>query len=212
MKRTFFKSLTIGAAALSSMLFLVQFETHAQERQRAAPPATSPKTSVSKASPRDAFVGRWSRYGTTDFFPNEIVFEPDPASADGLLITFTLGCQYKAPACSAVKVKSAQVFMSGEFAMAAFNWFKDSADNTYEVSFQIMPADAQLVKGASKEINAIFGVRPSFNRTALFSGTMPNELRYDFKPPTPSAVPSAATKPAEVTPAAKLPPQQQRAR
>jgi hypothetical protein len=176
----------VAFAAVALLATSSAFDAHGQER-RSPPGATK--------SARDVFVGRWVKYGD-EFFPKEIVIEPDPASSDRLLITFTLNCQRPSPACKAVKVKSYPVSPS-DLPIAAVEWFTDAADNSYTVGFQIMPADSQLVKSASREVNALFRIVPSFNRTAYFAGTEPNELRYYLASQsvvTPQGTPKVAPK------------------
>lgn len=181
---TFARGLAFAAVALLSTSSA--FDAHGQERRSPASAATSA---------RQVFVGRWVRYGD-EFFPKEIVIEPDPSSSDSLLVTFTLNCQQPTTACKAVKVKSRPVSES-DLPITHVEWFKDAAGNSYTVGFQIMPADSQLVKSASKEINALFAITPSFNRMAYFGGTEPNELRYYLSSPSvvaPQGIPQTAPK------------------
>ncbi len=67
--------------------------------------------------------------------------------------------------------------------MASVSWFTDSAMNTYSIGLQMMPEGTRLVKGASKEVNAIFSIVTPHGRPANFAGTLPNELRYYYAGP-----------------------------
>ncbi len=167
----------LAAAILIASPSLAPPEAQAQQRrQLSINPA---------ATPRDYFVGRWVRYGD-QFFPDEIVFEPDPSDPARLLVSFTMNCQQPAASCTAAKVQSDAAFISGgagALAMVYVPWFKDAAGNSYTVSFQAMPANGRLVKSASKEVNALFSVVLTSNRATYFVGTEPNALRYYLPPP-----------------------------
>lgn len=181
------RTASYGLAALLALL-LVPLQAIAQERgQLAVQP---------HASPRDDFVGRWMRYGDT-FFPDDILFEIDPASPDRLLVSFTLHCQYQAPGCSAVRARSEPAFFAGDTAMVYVNWLKDAAGNTYNVSFQRIPDPAKMTQGPGKEINAIFTITMPSNRQARFAGTMPNELRYAMML-APASIPHTTPAPGQV--------------
>lgn len=189
MANGFNRSAVRKAAFLLSILCLTALAAEAEEyKQRLAQAAAPPRTSA-----REFFIGQWARSGDS-FFPDEIIFEADPASSDRLLVTFTLHCQRPSPACTATKAQSNAVFFTGgtsRMPMVNVPWFKDSAGNGYAVSFQMMPEGSKLVKGAGKEINAIFTITTAFNRDALFAGTEPAGLRYHvtavlMRPPGPA--------------------------
>jgi hypothetical protein len=120
------------------------------------------------SAPRDFFIGQWERWNNGDtFFPDKILFEADPETTDRLLVTFTLGCMYPAPSCSATKARSSAVFWTGGgVVMVHVPWFKDAAGSQYDVSFQQMPEQVRLVPNAIKGTNAYFSITPSFNREA----------------------------------------------
>jgi hypothetical protein len=126
---------------------------------------------------RDFFIGHWQiSGGDPDFFPDKIIFDADPNSADRLLVTFSLKCGL--PECSATKARSDAVF-SGPSGLKAVHvpWFKDTAGNQYDAMFT-EDTDPK-VANAVKEIIPQFSITPPLNRIAYFAGTLDyNNFRY----------------------------------
>jgi hypothetical protein len=131
---------------------------------------------------RDFFIGHWHiSGGDPDFYPDKIIFEADPNSADRLLVTFSLKCLL--PECSATKARSDAAFLSGpsgSVGSKAVNvpWFKDTAGNQYNVYFQEALDAYRKVASALKEIIPVFSITPPMNRIAYFAVTDSNHFRY----------------------------------
>jgi hypothetical protein len=129
---------------------------------------------------REFFIGHWHiSGGDPDFYPDEIIFEEDPNSADRLLVTFSLKCPL--PECSATKARSGAVYAVPLFGLKEVHvpWFKDTAGNQYDVHFLEPLQPDRKVASALKEIIPVFSIILPMNRIALFygSGTQTN-FRY----------------------------------